>query len=399
MSGADKDGAGILATDALSAQLYASLEAMPDGFLLLDRDLRFTYVNAPAERILRRSREDLIGKLMWEEYADFRGSIADHEYARVMKEGGATSTFQLDLPPSRIEVRAFASPGGLAIFVRDISEEYAAQERMRLLQVAVGHLDDIVVITGAASATEPVAKIVFVNEAFVRVTGYSAEEVIGQTPQMMRGPNTDVALLEGMRAGLSRGETVSGELIYYTKSGEELWIDMQMSPFKEPSGDTTHVVFVCREITERKRAEQALKESNERFRIVAQTTADVVWDWNLVDDTIWWGDGLRTRFGYETAPSSSSWWTDRVHPDDRRRVRDGIDAAIQICQQRPVPVILVSAHHDAVLIARAETAHIMGYLVKPIKQTDLAPTIAIAVHRFEQVETLRKESAASVGRP
>ena len=328
MSGANNSGAQVMATDALSAQLYASLEAMPDGFLLLDRDLRFKYVNAPAERILRRSREDLIGKLMWEEYPDFRGSIADREYARVMKEGGATSTFQLDLPPSRIEVRAFASPSGLAIFVRDISEEYATQERMRLLRAAVGRLDDIIVITGAATATEPVAKIVFVNEAFVRLTGYSAEEVIGQTPQMMRGPNTDVALLEGMRARLSRGETASGELIYYTKSGEELWIDMQMSPFKEPSGDTTHVVFVCREITERKRAEQALKESNERFRIVAQTTADVVWDWNLIDDTIWWGDGLRTRFGYETAPSSSSWWTDRVHPDDRRRVRDGIDAAI-----------------------------------------------------------------------
>lgn len=99
MSGANNSGAQVMATDALSAQLYASLEAMPDGFLLLDRDLRFKYVNAPAERILRRSREDLIGKLMWEEYPDFRGSIADREYARVMKEGGATSTFQLDLPP------------------------------------------------------------------------------------------------------------------------------------------------------------------------------------------------------------------------------------------------------------------------------------------------------------
>lgn len=71
---------------------------------------------------------------------------------------------------------------------------------------------------------------------------------------------------------------------------------------------------------------------------------------------------------------------------------DGIDAAVKIYEERPVPVILVSAYHDVVLIERAESDHIMGYLVKPIKQTDLAPTIAIAVHRFEQFQSMRQEA-------
>lgn len=71
---------------------------------------------------------------------------------------------------------------------------------------------------------------------------------------------------------------------------------------------------------------------------------------------------------------------------------DGIDAASRIYQERPVPVILVSAYHDAALIERAESDHVMGYLVKPIKQSDLAPTIAIAVRRFEQFNTLRQEA-------
>ena len=72
---------------------------------------------------------------------------------------------------------------------------------------------------------------------------------------------------------------------------------------------------------------------------------------------------------------------------------DGIDAAIQIYQDKPVPVILVSAYHDAALIERAEMDHIMGYLVKPIKQSDLAPAIAIAVSRFAQFQALQKEAA------
>src|SRR6266513_1545310 len=84
---------------------------------------------------------------------------------------------------------------------------------------------------------------------------------------------------------------------------------------------------------------------------------------------------------------------DLVITDIKMPELDGIDAAIQIYQDRPVPVILVSAHQDAALIERAEMDHIMGYLVKPIKQADLAPTIAIAVHRFDQLQALRQEAS------
>jgi response regulator NasT len=84
---------------------------------------------------------------------------------------------------------------------------------------------------------------------------------------------------------------------------------------------------------------------------------------------------------------------DMVITDIKMPDLDGIDAATQIYKDRPVPVILVSAFHDAELIARAEADHILGYLVKPIKQADLGPTIALAVRRFEQFEALRKEAA------
>ncbi len=84
---------------------------------------------------------------------------------------------------------------------------------------------------------------------------------------------------------------------------------------------------------------------------------------------------------------------DLVITDIKMPEMDGIDAANQIYQERPIPVILVSAYQDSSLIERAEMDHIMAYLVKPIKQSDLAPTIAIAVHRFEQFQTLRREAA------
>jgi response regulator NasT len=84
---------------------------------------------------------------------------------------------------------------------------------------------------------------------------------------------------------------------------------------------------------------------------------------------------------------------DLVITDIKMPDMDGIDAAVEIYRESPLPVILVSAYHDASLIARAEADHILGYLVKPIKQTDLEPVIALAVRRFEQFEELRKEAS------
>ena len=84
---------------------------------------------------------------------------------------------------------------------------------------------------------------------------------------------------------------------------------------------------------------------------------------------------------------------DLVITDIKMPEMDGIDAAVAIYKDTPLPVILVSAYHDAGLIQRAEADHIMGYLVKPIKQADLGPVIALAMRRFEQFQELRKEAS------
>ena len=90
---------------------------------------------------------------------------------------------------------------------------------------------------------------------------------------------------------------------------------------------------------------------------------------------------------------------DLVITDIKMPEMDGIEAAIAIYQERPVPIILVSAHHDAELLRRAEADHILGYLVKPIKQADLEPVIVLAVRRFEQFQELRKEIEKAVQPP
>ena len=99
------------------------------------------------------------------------------------------------------------------------------------------------------------------------------------------------------------------------------------------------------------------------------------------------------RTGRELVELCRALHPDLVITDIKMPGIDGIDAATKIYEEMPIPVILVSAYSDAKLIERAESDHIMAYLVKPIKTTDLEPAISLAVRRFEQFEALRREAS------
>ncbi|WP_435010920.1 ANTAR domain-containing response regulator [Tundrisphaera lichenicola] len=96
--------------------------------------------------------------------------------------------------------------------------------------------------------------------------------------------------------------------------------------------------------------------------------------------------------GRELVEACRKYKPDLVITDIKMPDMDGIEAAEHIYREGPIPVILVSAYHDAGFISRAEADHILAYLVKPIKQADLEPAIALATRRFEQFEALRSEA-------
>jgi two-component system, response regulator PdtaR len=98
------------------------------------------------------------------------------------------------------------------------------------------------------------------------------------------------------------------------------------------------------------------------------------------------------RNGRELVEQCQEHGPDLVICDIKMPDMDGIDAADLIYRQQPVPIILVSAYHDDELIRRACRQHVMAYLVKPIKETDLRPAITVALERFREFSTLRSET-------
>ena len=134
-----------------------------------------------------------------------------------------------------------------------------AEERVRLLESVVVHANDAVLITDAEPIDGPAGpRVIFVNEAFTRMTGYAPAEIVGRTPRVLQGPKTDRAQLDTIRAALERWKPVRVELVNNHKNGDEFWVELSIVPVADARGWYTHWVSVQRDITARKRAEAEL---------------------------------------------------------------------------------------------------------------------------------------------
>ncbi|MEM9543959.1 MAG: EAL domain-containing protein, partial [Cyanobacteria bacterium P01_E01_bin.42] len=133
-------------------------------------------------------------------------------------------------------------------------------ETMRLLAAAVYHAEDSIIIT-TTDLDKPHPKIVFVNPAFTKLTGYTSEEVIGRSPRFLQGSKTDRALLRRMRETLEAGEVFYGEAINYRKDGTEFYNEWHIEPIYGDLGQVTHYLGIQRDITARKLAEAELRRA------------------------------------------------------------------------------------------------------------------------------------------
>ena len=143
--------------------------------------------------------------------------------------------------------------------VQEITEQRKSQEQLRLLDTCISRLNDIIMITEAASLDEPGPRIVFVNNAFEQHTGYSSDEVLGRSPRMLQGPKTQREELHRIRVALERKMPVAAEIINYTKSGKEFWTEINIVPVADATGNTTHFAAIQRDVTQRKAAEREIE--------------------------------------------------------------------------------------------------------------------------------------------
>jgi PAS domain S-box-containing protein len=218
---------------------------------------------------------------------------------------------------------------GIVAVIADITEQKQRAEQLRLLQSVVLNTNDAVMITEAEPIDEPGPRILYVNEAFARITGYPPEEVIGQTPWILQGPKTDRAELHKVRSALSRWESVTVEVIHYRKDGSEFWNELSLVPVADTKGWYTHWIAVQRDTTERKQVEQALRQSEERFRSLIENALDIIMILDLDGSIGYVSPSVEKVLGYTAADLVGKNAIDFIHPEDWANARDRLTDIIQ----------------------------------------------------------------------
>ena len=206
------------------------------------------------------------------------------------------------------------------------------QIALKLALQVINSSSDIIVISEASLIDKPGPRIVYVNEAFVRETGYSVEEVIGKTPRILQGPKTDQATSRRIRAALEKWQPIREEVLNYKKNGETFWQSLNIFPVADDGGHFTHWVAIQHNITERKLAELANLNLQQSFQTAMKAGGIGIWEWDIVNDFLTWNSGMYLLYGIseQNFPNTYESWQNAVHPEDRIRVDQEIREAIKL---------------------------------------------------------------------
>ncbi len=169
-----------------------------------------------------------------------------------------------------------------------------------------------------------------VNRALRDLLGYPEQELLGAPAEQLTHPADQAADREALRLLLTgECDSYSGEKRCLKRSGEVAWVLTTVTVVGATTGVPRHLIVGFQDITDRKAAESALRESEERYRLAVRATSDAVRDWNLTTDRVVWGDGQEPVFGWAPPPvATAAWWYERIHPDDRERVVGALQAGV-----------------------------------------------------------------------
>ncbi len=313
--------------------LESLIAASPRAIFTLDLQEQVKIWNPAAERMFGWTEAEvldrpnpIISEETVQEYKNIKQSVLQGvtppslEVHRHKKDGSPIDLVFSAAPLTDSENKI----SGMVAVVADITEQKRQAEQVRLLQSVVVNTNDAILITEAEPIDSPGPRILYVNEAFTRTTGYTLQEVLGKTPRILQGARTNRQALDKVRSALEKWNPVTVETINYRKDGSEFWVEFSIVPVADKNGLYTHWISVQRDITERKRTEVALRQSEERFRRVVENALDII---TILDNDgiiLYESPSVEKVLGYSPHTLIGQNFFAYIHPDDLGTAFKGI---------------------------------------------------------------------------
>ncbi len=312
-------------------QLSEILESITDAFFAVDDNWAFTYVNERASQLLQRSRDQLLGRNLWEEFPEALNTQFETEYVRAMAEQVSASFEQFFEPlDTWFEVHAYPSPGLLSVYFRDINErirlrqELAAKERRyRTLTNAMPQM---------VWVADPNGYHFYYNDRWYEFTGLTAEESIGFGFTNALHPADLERTVQAWERTWKHGEDYEIEYRFYSRDlGEYRWFLGRAYPVRDDNGDIIEWVGTCTDIHPQKEAERKLIDGEQRLEDAQRIAQIGNWEFNVKTGAFSCSREQRRIFGFdhEDETVSAQRYIDLVHPDDRATIREQRDRVLE----------------------------------------------------------------------
>ncbi|MEG4205547.1 PAS domain-containing protein [Microcoleus sp. Pol7_A1] len=261
-----------LALQAASQQVSNILESITDAFMAIDSQWRYTYVNATAEKLLSRSRNDLLGRSIWEVFPaqGESNSMVYQEFHRVVNEQVSVKFEEFSPPLQRyIEVSAYPAAEGLTAYWSDISDRKRTEEELRQKNAILNLINE--------SAPTPIfvkdreGRIIYANPATLKVLGKPAAEVIGRRDRDLYPiAELGATVTENDRRIMESGQT---EVVEESPDGIRTFVAMK-APYRNQAGEVIGLIGISSDITNRKRAEVAMQEQTKLLQVIIDSIGD-----------------------------------------------------------------------------------------------------------------------------
>lgn len=305
--------------------LTSVVDNMNDAFVALDREWRIVYVNQRTAELLNKQPEEIIGKNHWEMWSESVGTILEQNYRQAMRSQTSVHFEVLYEPRQKwYEIRVYPSLQGINIYLRDISEQQAALRERKTAELS---LQNALQRLNFHVENSPVAVVEWDNEFRLsrwsseaeRIFGWKAEEVIGKDLQEWQFVFIeDVEAVTDVVTQLTQG-TQERNIIYnrnYTKDGSIVYCEWYNSTLLDESGNLISVFSLVLEVTERHKIEAALRESEERFRQMADASPTLIWMSDTTKLCNYFNKPRLEFSGRTMEEEIGNGWTQGVHADD-----------------------------------------------------------------------------------